>query len=418
MKILFFAVALFLQIQLFAQNEIKLMHYNLLYYDKITDYCTESNNSIEQKNEALRTIFEYVNPDIISVNEMNASAASVDLLLNETLNINGITYYSRRIGTGTYSINAMYYNNSKFRFVSQKSFQIPLGSNNGYIDAFNMMALTEPETPITFFSMHPKAGSTGDDENDRATATDNLMYNLSLGFFQNSSNYVLLGDLNFYDASEEGFQNLINYSNVNYRFYDPINQIGTWTNNSNYADYHTQSTHYSSNGCAASGGMDDRFDFIMVSKAIENQTDGVFYNSSDYVTIGQDGNHFNTSLTNGTNTSAPTEVIDALYTMSDHLPVTLVLQFENNFNSNFMVSDEEIVYQNPISESFEIRFTTPISNSGYLKIYNISGQEINYQLLQAGATRTMISASQLPEGLYFLEISTEKIKTVLKIIKQ
>ncbi len=59
---------------------------------------------------------------------------------------------------------------------------------------------------------------------------------------------------------------LINFSVEEYRFYDPINRVGDWHNNPSYADIHTQSTHTVYNNCASTGGMDDRFDFIMVQK--------------------------------------------------------------------------------------------------------------------------------------------------------
>ena len=49
---------------------------------------------------------------------------------------------------------------------------------------------------------------------------------------------------------------------------DPINTPGSWNNNEDFRGVHTQSTRTSSSGFGggAGGGLDDRFDFIMVSQ--------------------------------------------------------------------------------------------------------------------------------------------------------
>ncbi len=73
--------------------------------------------------------------------------------------------------------------------------------------------------------------------------------------------------------------------------------------------------------------MDDRFDFIMVSEDIKDGNNEIQYLSNSYETIGQDGNHYNDALIDGTNNSAPSNVITALYEMSDHLPVSMEVVF-------------------------------------------------------------------------------------------
>ena len=55
------------------------------------------------------------------------------------------------------------------------------------------------------------------------------------------------------------------------RLFDPIDRIGNWHNNSSFSDVHTQSPRTAQFGGGASGGMDDRFDFILFSKCIPLQ---------------------------------------------------------------------------------------------------------------------------------------------------
>jgi hypothetical protein len=137
---------------------------------------------------------------------------------------------------------------------------------------------------------------------------------------------------------------LINPADETYKFYDPVNQIGSWHVNSTYKDYHTQSTRSSYNGCAASGGMDDRFDFIMASGNIMNGTDKIQYINDSYTTLGQDGSSYNSSLNTSDNSSVPTAVAHALYENSDHLPVLLDIKIDKNLGEIAEIND---VYHSP-----------------------------------------------------------------------
>ena len=111
---------------------------------------------------------------------------------------------------------------------------------------------------------------------------------------------------------------------------DPINRMGNWHTNVGYKNYHTQSTRAGTVGYAggAHGGMDDA-DFIFVSEDILSGNDGVMYvENTYYVAEGQDGNHYNQSINNGTNTAVSADIANALYYMSDHLPVSMTIMLE------------------------------------------------------------------------------------------
>src|SRR5690606_30033201 len=64
-------------------------------------------------------------------------------------------------------------------------------------------------------------------------------------------------------------QRMIDPTN-NIRLEDPAQREGNWHENRNFMDVHTQSTRISSTGVGggAGAGMDDRFDFIMMSSNI------------------------------------------------------------------------------------------------------------------------------------------------------
>ena len=77
-----------------------------------------------------------------------------------------------------------------------------------------------------------------------------------------NSNYLVCGDFNIYGSTELAYQKLLDQSTPGY-FVDIYNLTGIW-NNSAYAPYHTQSTRLRQFGGGATGGMDDRFDLILI----------------------------------------------------------------------------------------------------------------------------------------------------------
>jgi hypothetical protein len=114
---------------------------------------------------------------------------------------------------------------------------------------------------------------------------------------------------------------------------DPAGQIGNWHNSSSFAAIHTQSPCVSSSvsgtsNCFAGGGMDDRFDFQLVTGELLDGA-GLSYINNSYHTFGNNGSTFNLDINSASNTVPLTgvtsytkaQVLSALHTVSDHLPV-------------------------------------------------------------------------------------------------
>ncbi len=141
---------------------------------------------------------------------------------------------------------------------------------------------------------HLKAGSGSNEEAERAAETETVAdYFSGLG----PGNYVLAGDLNVYSSAEAGYQNLIVNPGLSGRLYDPINRPGAWNSNSSFAHIHTQSPRTIDVGDGGvEGGLDDRFDQILVSGPVMTDGAGVKYLPGSYAVVGQDGMHFNAAL--------------------------------------------------------------------------------------------------------------------------
>ncbi|MCD4680219.1 MAG: T9SS type A sorting domain-containing protein [Bacteroidales bacterium] len=394
-----------------AQDTVKVMHYNLLNYGNTTGYCNTSNNNIDDKDPWLREILNYVKPDILTVNEIGANTNIHQRLLDSTLNVNGIGHYAKSVFTnmaGSYILNMLYYDTTKFVLHSQDVVQpVTVRDINIYKLYYRSadLAISHDTIFIICLAAHLKAGNNSGDAATRAVMTLNMMNYLSTNYSE--GNFLFCGDYNTYTSSATAYQNLVNYSNVNYRFHDPINRPGGWNNNSSFADIHTQSTHSSSNGCASGGGMDDRFDQILISEKIINGSEKVEYIYGSYTAVGQDELHFNQSI-NGTptNTSVPADVLNALYNMSDHLPVTLDLKITSSTSSieDKSSNDIQIDFINPVNDVMDIRITSSPNDSVILEIYSRLGTQLEQRSISLGDAECTIDLTAYPVGLYFLVI--------------
>ncbi|HRX32180.1 MAG TPA: T9SS type A sorting domain-containing protein [Tenuifilaceae bacterium] len=376
MKRLFFTLLLLTALTnyLFADT-LTVMQYNLMYYDKEYDDCTSETNNVDSKDGYLRTIVEYVNPDILTVNEVNASIASVERIKNNVLNVNGVTKYLRANFSGDFLANMLYYNSEKLELISQSTISTSPRETNVYkLKVIASGSAKSDDIYLYCFVTHLKAGSYSSDEEDRTTAATAIMNYISTNNI--TGNVLLMGDMNLYRASEGAFTTFTTpIGTSQFRFYDPINQVGDWNNNYDYRLIHSQSTHSSSEPCFSSGGMDDRFDFILSSSNIISGTDGLKF--VDYKTIAQDGNRFNQSLISPENSSVPTDVLNALYSMSDHLPIRMQLYYDSNTSSvSNNYSTPKILYNNPVTNTLNIKAFDPSTKIKSVSIYNIIGKKL------------------------------------------
>ncbi len=397
-----------------------------MYYGENTSYCTAANNPLATKDSCLKKIIQYVKPDIFTANEISPSTTTHQHILDACMNVNGVTYYSKGAMTNlsnTDLSNGMFYNSQKLGLLSQSNIPTSVRDINiykFYYKSANLSA-THDTAYLTCIVMHLKAGSTADNETERATQTTTLMNYLNT--LNKKDNYLVMGDFNVYTSNEQCFQNLINYTNADIRFYDPPNMLGDWNSNSSFADYHTQSTHSTSTSdCPATGGMDDRFDHILESEYIKNGTNHYQYIAGTWKPIGQDGNHYNGAINSGTNNSAPSDIITALFNMSDHLPVNLKLLVDQsvgiNKTENFI---SNIWVENPVKDELYFSLSLQKKSKLSVNILNLLGQIIFSTEIQSHeiSVNSIVPVSSLEKGIYFLQISDESNNSITKkFIKQ
>lgn len=414
-KIYTLALVLFTFSITFSQDTITVMHYNLLGYSTSYIACNQTNNNIDTKEAGIKLIVKDIMPDIFTTNEFGDDVTYVNRMKNNVLNTNGITYYSSstyQAEANTSIINMLFYNSSKFSIVSEQNINHSVSSvrKTKLIKLKYLSANPNDNIFIICIITHLKAGSYQSDIDDRATMTSEINNWLS-SYYNTPGNYLIMGDFNTYTSTEPGFQNLVANTNSNIKFNDPINTPGDWNNSYTYRNVHTQSTHNDDNGCAAPGGMDDRFDFILMSNPLKDGSLKVAYANNTYKAYGQDGYHYNKSINDGANGLVSASIADALYTVSDHLPVTMQLVM-NPVGIEKVIASSGLTfnYTNPLSnDNLDLLVN---NNNNYLgdinvEICSIIGQTVNsgkYEIT-GGLNKFSIDLSNVKSGIYLIKIT-------------
>lgn len=420
--LLWFSLA---SIGLYAQipDTLRMMHYNLLYYTNnsgVSD-CNSISNNLNNKDANLRTILNYVKPDVLCVCELGSQNEYADRILDNVLNTNGVNYFSRGPLTnlsGGYIANMIFYDSRKLQLYSSQTISTAYRDINGYTMFYKSENLANEDTVfVTFWLAHFKAGSGNTNENYRQTQAQRLMNRISQNGFP--GNYILSGDLNLYSSNESAYKELTEYSNSLYRFYDPVNSPGNWHNNYQFSSLHTQSTHTSNDDCFSSGGLDDRFDFILVSPYLYYGSDRMHIVDNSYRTLGQDGNRMNGTVLSPTNNSVPSNVATALFNQSDHLPVIVDFTVDANVGVTEHTLNFFVNVVNPVQNNLEIVIQNEVADIYKFDLYTIDGRLVKSfsEQLENGVHSLSYNVN-IKDGMYILMVSNKNgQKTVKKIVK-
>jgi Secretion system C-terminal sorting domain len=408
MKILLFITLLFCGSYVKSQDTLTMMAYNILNYPL----------SNATKADTLKTIIKYVQPDIFMITELTSGAGAATIL-NDALNVDGITsYQAATYVNGTDTDNMLYYNSDKLVLHNEERIITALRDINEYVlyyKAAGMTAATDTAF-IYCYMAHLKAGQTGLNPQKRNQESVSLKLHMD-SHTGSIENVILGGDFNFYDSSipvEPAYNTILNGGNIS--LFDPISTPGAWNNNSSFANVHTQSTRSGTIGDGGSfGGMDDRFDFIFVTNDVLSGANGLTYIPNSYSAVGNDGNHFNQSINSGTNNSAPANVIDALYIMSDHLPIIMkaYLPFNVGIEEGVGISEWKGYLAKDV-----FKFSSNHQEKNIeVFVYDLLGKTVLSREYKSVKSLTL-NMSGLKSGLYFVKITSQNHQESFKVFNQ
>lgn len=387
---------LLLETALSGQETITVMQYNLLEYGNYQSGfadCYETNNNTQRKDECIRTLMDYVKPDILTVCEFGATQALLDNFMRHNLpdywqSDDIINYAHSNI------INHIFYDSRKMALKKHVALRTNPRDTDVYELYMKTPSLVAGDTiKLVCIVAHPKAGMNYQSER-RALMQVAMDY---VNTHYADDNVLIMGDFNMYRASETGYQLLTRtYSNPNVLFVDPLANaggVGEWNSNIQFAPFHTQSTRRYSDECFSSGGLDDRFDFILMSDEIYMGFNRIKYLNESFHAVGNDGRHFDQSIDQNGNDAVPPVVAEALFDGSDHLPVTLKLSVFAHLDVDEHLGESFLVYPNPADNQISVTI------NGDYRITNVFGQ-----IMLTGHESQNIDVSCLASGVYFLNV--------------
>ncbi|MFM7207100.1 MAG: aspartyl protease family protein [Planctomycetaceae bacterium] len=182
---------------------------------------------------------------------------------------------------------------------------------------------------------------------------------------------IYAGDFNFYSSTEAAFQTLTGTGNG--QAFDPVSRVGGWSGSSSFKDVHTQSpaTVAVFNG-QVTGGMDDRFDFQLVTAEADDGR-GFDYLPNSYWAFGNTATHaINQAVSSGSaatlagripgyTTAQASSVLTALTQVTDHLPVLADYQLPAKMTATLAAPPPRVIRGASVSGTLTVANAAPVA---------------------------------------------------------
>lgn len=391
--------------------QIKLVCYNLLNFPT---------GNLQGRADTLRNIMDYARPHLLMIQELKTAEG-----------LQEITDVMNEIGYGDFAhpefipqqspgspLNllqqSIVYDTEIFRLKSAAVVLTDYRDINEYILYLNdpLLASGGDTTFLYTYVTHLKS-STGV-ENEQARLS---MVNFLIDHFETlpaGSHVVFSGDFNLYNNTEPAYLAITNPENA-IVMRDPLSDLGNWAGSAfENKEILTQSTRASTIfNDGAGGGVDDRFDFILLSESLMNQSSELSYTVDSYRSIGNTGNCYNQSITDcDEENEVPFSVLQSMYYMSDHIPQYCELHSDiiNRImpaHSNGTVTLE--INGNMHSDYINYQIKGMHHSIFNMEVYNIQGKLIQ-SISESASKSGQLNVSGLPQGIYILKATSPEIQ--------
>ena len=391
---------------IFAQRDIKVMSYNLLIYPQ---------GEMVNRIDTLSDILEFYEPDLLLVQELK-SEEGLDNIAQE---LNAL-FGNYKAGTYVPQISNpanswrlqqnLVYNENVFELVSEQVIETPYRD----VNYLQLRILSEDGTPSTellhTYNTHLKSSQGSTNEQLRLSMVEVLVDHIAL--LPPESNIIVAGDFNVYYGGEPAYELLLNANGTN-TLHDPIDMPGWAGSNFPNTEIFTQSTRLSSLSDGSGGGVDDRFDFILLSDQLMNPNAKVAYQAESYLALGNNGTCYNQDLLDcSTVNNVPFEILRSLYHMSDHLPIVLSLDVNDLVSTNQLPPslENQLIEIDPNPSNFQVDLIWNGINPIDIRIVNLQGKLMLAQKILE--RKTTIFVNDLPQGLYIVQAMNKEVGVV------
>ncbi len=401
-------------LQGYAQDTLNLMFYNLYRFPTAPP---------QNRELILADIFKDYRPDLLMVCEL-VSEAGADRILDSALqNSRGdfawaSFWYNHSEPADTLQ-QMVFYNRVKLELTGQAYLQTEIRDINRY--TFRLRNNLPDTVKLEVFVVHLKSGTGAANRRLRSAMADT--FKKALALLPPGSHVLLAGDFNLY-GMEPAYLSLIDSSGP-LRMTDPLNKPGAWSDNPAFSAIHTQATRLSAAGFGiggATGGLDDRFDFILMSENFWSSPQ-LNYVAGSYKAFGNNGNCFDRRIDDTACTGPFSFALRRnLHNMSDHTPVIMKLAYPAiplALPSPEASLPARLLSGNVVSSQLVLGIDFESRQASDLKIFNTMGQMVkSVPAPRLSPAICAIEVGELPAGLYFLKLCAGAQSRVFKFIKR
>lgn len=330
--------------------------------------------------------------DVLLLQEQWSSAVSAQSFVDLLNGIYGTGTYARGVvdafksdPTGQAGGPGIVYNTQTVQLMGESRFGTVNGSNQARSTIRYQIRPIGYDSAADFYvyNDHYKAGTSTSDRNRRDLEATSIRSNVVFGsdLLPEGTHIIYAGDYNVQSSNEASFQTLLAAGTG--QAFDPINRLGSWNNSSTFADVHTQSP--CSSSCVGNvGGMDDRFDFQLVTGEMLDG-EGLDYISDSYHAFGNNGSTLNNNINAASNTVtfpgvtsySKGQVLNALWGVTDHIPVVVDYQLPAVLNAIVGAVPEKL----ELGAAFNL--DVMVSNAANV-LASLGADELDYSVTTSG----------------------------------
>ncbi len=409
-KCIVFCLMMFSGYSIFAQSDIKIMSYNLLIYPE---------GDMVNRIDTLSDILDYYQPDLLLLQELRSEEGlrQIEEELDALFGGYAAGSYVPQISNPSNSWRLqqnMVYNEAVFELVGEEVIETPYRDVNYF--QFKILSDVDGEEELLHtYVTHLKSSQGSSNEQLRLSMVEVLLDRI--GDLPDDSNVVVAGDFNVYYGGEPAYELLLKANGTN-TLHDPIDMPGWAGSNFPNLEVYSQSTRLSSLEDGSGGGMDDRFDFILLSDALMQTNSPYVYKADSYHALGNNGTCYNRDLIDCTTVdNVPYEILRSLYHMSDHLPIVLSLEKNTMVSTNELI-EARLVDVSPNPAHDQIVVVREGSDLMDIQIFNLQGEMVKEMTLLLRDTN--IDLVDLPVGMYVLQSINQRTRAqqTVKLVVQ
>jgi exonuclease III len=392
------------------------MCYNVLNYPT---------GNIAGRVDTLSNIIDYYRPDLLMLQELKTEQGLIDTknMMNEVgyANFEAAPYIPQQSNPfSDFPLQQSIIYNSEIFGLAEDSFILTEVRDINYYKLWLKTENLSEGADTTFlhvFVTHLKSSTGGENEQLRLQMAQQFK-NYINNNLESDDLIIIAGDFNLYNNSEPAYIELTG-SSGGINMVDPLSELGNWSGSSfAHKEILTQSTRSSQYaGDGAGGGVDDRFDFILLSPSLMQLFGDLVYVNDSYKSLGNNGECYNQSITSCIpDNDVPADVVRSIYYMSDHIPVVCELSTSlalNVYEDSKRSLDVKFPSGNVFHENITFSLDTK-SNSGLeYVVYNTSGGILAHKKLvnYSQNEQIFIPSEHFAQGIYFIYLIQDSIVT-------